>query len=85
MQQGFNSNVQHEGTDYHVQTEDWGLEKQMIVTRVFNGGAVLKTVRIPYGVLFETSQSVSAPALRLAMKRQHQEILDQVLSGQFTR
>jgi hypothetical protein len=75
MQPGFNTDIKHDGINYHVQTEDWGDSKSVLITRVYARGAVVKTVRTPY------KEDENHQAIRLAMQRQHHEILDRLVSG----
>ena len=45
---GENSDLFISGHNIHVQTEDWGPEKRVMVSRVFKNGSVLKTFRLLY-------------------------------------
>lgn len=83
MEKGFNSDVNWKGRIFHVQTEDWGRANPYLVSRVFGDGAVLKTVKTSYEEIFSTGPAaMEATSIRLAMKIQHQQILDLLLSGQ---
>ena len=84
---GFNSDVSLHGHAYHVQTEDWGEEKSSIVTKVFQNGAVVKTVVSSYDDLVDSTcelhnRSIGSDSLRLAMQTQHHKILNLLHSGQ---
>ena len=46
--QGENSDLHINGAQIHVQTEDWGPDKRVLISRVFRNGGVLKTFRLPY-------------------------------------
>lgn len=83
VEKGFNSDVTAMGMQYHVQTEDWGFEKSCIVTRVYRNGAVVKSFKLSYATILEDGPTAFDQALRLAMRDQHQKILDQLLAGQF--
>ena len=48
---GVNRVYEHGGREYHIQTEDLGVEQAMFEIRVYDGGAVLWHKRIPYGEL----------------------------------
>jgi len=85
MQKGMNSDVIYKGETYHLQTEDWGTTKAAIVTRVFRGGAVVKSVQTAYTEVLSPSQRRDPKAIRLAVHEQHQQILDLLLSGQLIR
>lgn len=85
MEKGYNSDVSWEGQNFHVQTEDWGIENPYIVSRVYQGGAVLRSLKTPYSEVLSLSQDrpqSATQAIRLALREQHQKILDQLLSGQ---
>lgn len=82
MEKGFNSDVAWAGSQYHVQTEDWGHANPYLVSRVFRNGAVVKSVKTSYSEVLPNGPSTPSKAIRLAMKIQHQQILDLLLSGQ---
>lgn len=81
MEKGFNSDVSWLGTQYHVQTEDWGANNPYLVSRVFHNGAVVKSIKTAYHEVLPPQKPVETRAIRLAMKIQHQQILDLLLSG----
>jgi hypothetical protein len=81
MQKGLNSDIQVRGKTYHIQTEDWGEKNPFLVSRVFSGGAVLKTVKTPYKEALTAESASTTEALRNALKKQHHRILDQLMSG----
>lgn len=81
MEKGFNSDVNWLGTQYHVQTEDWGANNPYLVSRVFHNGAVVKSIKTAYHEILPAQKPVETRAIRLAMKIQHQQILDLLLSG----
>jgi hypothetical protein len=82
VEKGFNSDVAYLGSNFHVQTEDWGLENPYLVSRVYRDGAVVKSIKTAYKEILPTSQMREAEMIRLAMKFQHKKILDLLLSGQ---
>lgn len=82
MLKGFNSDVKWNGGAYHIQTEDWGYDNPFFVSRVFSNGAVLKSLKIGYNEVLPHGALSSQQAVRLAMKVQHQQILDLLVSGQ---
>lgn len=82
MQKGFNSDISVRGIGYHVQTEDWGFENPYIVSRVFKSGAVLKTFKTSYSDFLKAGPKSDQDAIVLALKNQHSQILDLLLSGQ---
>jgi hypothetical protein len=76
---GFNSDVEHEGVVYHVQTEDKGLESPLILSLVYAGGAILASKRSPYEDLFAAGFNEQVLAERL--KRQHRLICAAIRAG----
>ena len=85
MEKGFNSDVQFLGIKYHVQTEDWGAANPYLVSRVFRDGAVLKSVKTSYAEVLPKGPASGVQAIRLAMRVQHQQILDLLVSGQLLK
>lgn len=81
MEKGFNSDILFRGTQYHVQTEDWGHGNPFLVSRVFSNGAVVKSIKTSYAEVLPGGPSSESRAIRLAMKIQHQQILDLLVSG----
>lgn len=82
MQKGFNSDISVKGRSYHVQTEDWGTENPFLVSRIFANGAVLKTIKTSYQQAIGTGPVQANEAIRLALKKQHYDILDKLFSGE---
>jgi len=76
---GFNTDIEHDGVVYHVQTEDKGLESPIILSLVYTGGAILASKRSPYVDLIASGYSDEALADRL--KRQHRLICAAIHSG----
>ena len=76
---GYNTDVEHDGVVYHVQTEDKGLRTPVILSLVYTGGAILASKRSPYDDLIAGGFSQEALAERL--QRQHKLICAAVLAG----
>ena len=76
---GFNTDIEHEGVVYHVQTEDKGLDAPIILSLVYVGGTILASKRSPYEDLIATGFSDEVLAERL--KRQHRLICAAINSG----
>lgn len=81
MLRGFNSDISARGQRYHVQTEDWGADNPFVVTRVFQNGAVVKTFKTPYDQALRASSVRTADALKLALEKQHIDVIDALMSG----
>ena len=76
---GFNTDVEHDGVIYHVQTEDKGLESPIILSLVYSGGAILAAKRAPYEDLIAAGFDENVLAERL--KRQHRLICAAIHAG----
>ncbi len=78
---GFNSEVEHRGTTFHVQTEDKGRSNPVIDSLVYVGGQVVVSMREEYDDLIE----VDAPDEEIAerMDRQHKVMIAAITSGRF--
>jgi hypothetical protein len=81
MQKGFNSDITVKGTSFHIQTEDWGTKNPFIVTRVFAGGAVKATIKTAYSDLLNEFSARSELAIKNALRRQHADTIDNLVSG----
>ncbi|MCB0356683.1 MAG: hypothetical protein KDD40_06730 [Bdellovibrionales bacterium] len=82
MEKGYNTDLIIKGKQYHVQTEDWGRNNPYFVSRVYQGGAVLKSVKISYEDILPRGYESGPKAIRIALELQHKKILDLLLSGQ---
>jgi hypothetical protein len=76
---GYNTDVEHDGVVYHVQTEDKGLETPFILSLVYSGGAILASKRSRYEDLIASGFTDEALSERL--KRQHLLICAAIHSG----
>jgi ketol-acid reductoisomerase len=82
MLTGFNTDFKYKGTVYHVQTEDNGLGNPVIVTLLYQGGAILASRKTSYADIlkFEKLESV----VKELMESQHKQIIKDLISGKFT-
>jgi hypothetical protein len=76
---GFNTDIEHDGVVYHVQTEDKGLESPLILSLVYSGGAILASKRSPYEDLIASGFDEETLAQRV--KRQHRLICAAINAG----
>jgi hypothetical protein len=76
---GFNTDIEHDGVVYHVQTEDKGLDSPLILSLVYSGGAILASKRSRYEDLIESGFDEKVLAQRL--KRQHRLICAAINAG----
>ncbi len=76
---GFNTDIEHEGVTYHVQTEDKGRTRPIILSLVYQGGTILASKRSPYEDLLKGD--FSEPALAERLNKQHRLICAAVRAG----
>ena len=76
---GFNTDIEHDGIVYHVQTEDKGLQSPMILSLVYVGGTILASKRTPYKDLI--AKGFSDEALSERLSRQHRLICAAIHAG----
>lgn len=76
---GFNTDVEHDGVVYHVQTEDKGLASPLILSLVYSRGEILASKRSRYDDLITKGFTDEALAERL--KRQHLLICAAIRAG----
>lgn len=76
---GFNTDIEHNGVVYHVQTEDKGLDTPLILSLVYIGGEILASKRSPYEDLIAAGFDEELLAQRV--KRQHRLICAAINAG----
>jgi hypothetical protein len=81
MVTGFNTDVEHDGKVFHVQTEDKGLDNPIIETLVYRGGEILDARRSSYADLAAKGVQDSVVAERI--ETQHNAVIADVRDGKF--
>src|SRR5947209_10331082 len=76
---GFNTDVQHEGQVYQVQTEDRGHGNPVLESLVYIGGTVIVQKLTPYAE--QLSQGADEQIIAGLLKRQHQVIIAAIKTG----
>lgn len=76
---GYNTDIEFEGVTYHVQTEDKGVARPVILSLVYDRGTILASKRLPYDDLLEGELDENALAARL--HRQHKLICAAIQAG----
>lgn len=76
---GFNTDVEFDGTAYHVQTEDKGLPSRLIVSLVYDKGTILASKRADYNDL--AGGEIDLKVLAERVGRQHKLICAAVKAG----
>jgi hypothetical protein len=83
-QMGFNNNIKFKNTQFHVQTEDSGLDAPHIITHLFaDGGRVIKSHKRSYES--EVGREDVAEYVRGLMKSQHLEMVMKLRDGSFDK
>lgn len=76
---GFNTDVEYSGITYHVQTEDKGLARPVLMTLIYDGGTILASKRTPYDDLVADGMDEDVLAERLL--KQHRTICAAIKAG----
>src|SRR4029078_13405620 len=79
---GYNNNVRHRNRQFHIQTEDSGVNHPHIITHLFmDGGRILKSVKKSYAE--HVGADGMSDVVRGLMKEQHNEMFIDWRDGQF--
>jgi hypothetical protein len=76
---GYNTDVEHDGVIYHVQTEDKGIETPIVLSLIYSGGAILASKRSRYDDL--VARGFNEDVLVERLKRQHRLICAAINAG----
>jgi hypothetical protein len=76
---GYNTDIEHDGVTYHVQTEDKGRSNPFVESLVYARGEILYSRRTPYHDLVK--EDVDAKAVSSLMERQHRTIVEAIRRG----
>ena len=80
MNTGFNTDVEHDGRVFHVQTEDKGRDNPVMETLVYAGGEIVTSRRGSYAD-FASSPAYDETEVARRMEAQHQSVIREILSG----
>ena len=84
VQIGFNNNVRYKGAVYHIQTEDSGPPRAVIVTHLYaDGGRIIRSVKREYGA--ELARDDLVAFVRNLMKLQQLEMALALRGGEIDR
>ena len=78
MVPGFNIEVQHRGRRYHVQTEDLGNENPCLLTLVYEAGAILTRIKVPYAEVL--GPQATSEQIRAFMEARHRQVIADLLA-----
>src|SRR5262245_50938588 len=81
MVTGFNTDVQHGGRVFHVQTEDKGLQNPVIETLIYMGGEILAARRSSYADLL--NKAVDEKDIAERIETQHNRMILDVREGKY--
>ena len=76
---GFNTDVQRNGTTFHVQTEDRSPRNSVVDSVIYVRGLIVDRVRTPYD-----SQEKTADQIEALVRTQHREIVESLRSGKLS-
>jgi len=76
---GFNTDIEHQGVIYHVQTEDKGVDTPLILSLVYDRGTILASKRSPYEDLLIEGFNENILAERL--QKQHKLMCAAIRAG----
>ena len=79
MLTGYNTDIKHDGTIFHIQTEDGGESNPVIVSLVYQGGRILASKKTSYAQIVGTEDFLSQ--LRTMLEDQHRAMLRAVKKG----
>ena len=79
---GFNTDIDHEGRVFHVQTEDKGLDNPFVESLIYCGGEIVTSRSTPYRDLV-SSEDFSEEVLLQCMETQHQSLIREIRNGKF--
>jgi len=80
MLTGYNTNYEHRGVSFHIQTEDSGRERPRIATHLFHGGTILASEKADYADRLESPEL--AEEVKALMETQHKAMLRRLVSGE---
>jgi hypothetical protein len=81
MLTGFNTDVNHEGRIFHVQTEDKGEGNPVIETLIYVGGQILASRKNSYAE--HAGNGMGRDTLVELMERQHQAVVRDIRLGKY--
>jgi len=79
MLTGYNTDIKHQGTIFHIQTEDGGESNPVIVSLVYQGGRILASKKTSYAQIVGSEDLMSQ--LRIMLEDQHRAMIRAVKTG----
>src|SRR5881628_1965403 len=81
MVTGFNTDVEHQGKMYHVQTEDKGLQNPIVETLIYMGGEIPAVRRSSYADLLP--KGVDHKEIAERIEAQHNRMILDIREGKY--
>lgn len=81
MLTGYNTDIEHQGRTYHVQTEDKGHDNPVIETLIYVGGQILASTKSSYADLPVAERDDDK--LAALLERQHQGVVRDIRLGKY--
>ncbi len=78
---GFNTDIKYRNEIFHIQTEDKGKNNPIVETLVYHKGEILVSRRVGYSHLM--SKADLRKRIKLIMKTQHDEVINELKGGKF--
>jgi hypothetical protein len=78
---GFNTEIEHEGSAFHVQTQDQGGNTHYVESVIYRSGKVLSSRRTYYTSFLNSSTLQNK--IREIIQEQHSTILKEITEGHF--
>jgi hypothetical protein len=78
---GFNTDIEHGGLTYHVQTEDKGVDNPIIESLIYKGGEILGSRKLPYSKII--TDGYDEKAIVKLMEEQHRSMIQEIRRGKF--
>jgi hypothetical protein len=79
---GFNTDVDHQGRVFHVQTEDKGLDNPKVESLIYCGGEIIDSRQSSYAERAAGGDLQEEEILRL-MEAQHQTMIREIYNGRY--
>jgi hypothetical protein len=79
---GFNTDINHRGIVYHIQTEDRGVNNPRVETIIYRRGAILDTRRISYADI--VSSDCLEQVVGDMMRELHEQTIREIRAGRYT-
>jgi hypothetical protein len=78
---GFNTEIEHEGSAFHVQTQDQGVTAHYVESVIYRSGKVLSSRRTYY-TSFLSNTALQSKICEI-IQEQHSTILKEITDGRF--